>query len=78
MAQVYETSVDFTNDFYSAINKLQEAAKIFAKPEFKEWLKITDTNYLTETVQAGAILDKMVRDVLAHADVLDEELNKAN
>lgn len=78
MAGTYETSVDFTNDLLTLFNNLQEAAAILAKPEFAEWLKITDTNYGTDTHDSGLALNKLVISAVRQADVLDAEITKAD
>jgi hypothetical protein len=77
MTKQYETSAEFTDDFYTAIQKLREASDIFSKPEMAEWFKITDFNYLTRTQYESGVLLHKLRDALAQADVIDEELRQA-
>jgi hypothetical protein len=77
MTKKYETSAEFTDDFYTGIQKLREASEIFSKPEMAEWFKITDFNYLTGTQWESGVLIKMLHDALAQADVLDKELQRA-
>jgi hypothetical protein len=73
----YESSAEFTDEFYAAIQKLREAADLFNKPEMAGWFKLTDQNYDTRTVAEFNTLNTMLKAALIQADILDSELERA-
>ena len=73
----YESSVDFTEEFDSAVFKLKEIKEFVNSSRFAHWLRETDNNFSVEVLKELPHLKSMVEALEQKFEDLDEELLKA-
>lgn len=74
----YEDSSEFTDEFYGMMQKIAEFKGKMKNPRWMAWMKVTDSNFGTETEPPARSAISAINNLHAQFQDIDTELDKAN
>ena len=77
-AKEYSDSSDFTDEFYGIVQQVAKMKQAIKNPRWMNWMKITDTNFGTDTQTSASSAITAINSLDAQLSDLDNELDKAS
>lgn len=73
----YEDSAEFTGEFYNLNDDLKKIAKIIKSKRFENWMKDTDSNFGTHSMQTYNSVKLDLSKLFSSFDTLIDEVESA-
>ena len=70
----YTDSAEFTEELYTVAKKIKEIRDIVGSERWAAWMKVTDENFMTQTMGIDTQLQELVNLTFDKLDELDNEM----